>query len=488
MKTKQEKHAGWKTTAAQRRFYYMGRVGCYNLQALIPGFMNLFLIFNGVDLAMVAVITLLVKVIDAADDMVFGFLVDKIDISKSKILSKIGGEGRYLPWMRCFMYFFPFAILLFFLLPSGLPSGAKIAWFAVTYLLFDFTYTLVDVPIQSSLMTLTEVPEERNSLTTMGFVIVTACALGTGLIQQVLISESIGLSIRSVAIACVVLFSLMMFPMPFKLKESNAELKNIEEKPAEKYTLKEMVRAVKTNRPYLINTLAQVIPALLATSSGVSLFVSFYLYGSSTAMLVPTAIGTVLMVVFQMIAPKVSQKCGNKKPLVVCTAVSCVASFAVYFAGYKNFGFIVAMTIINSAIGGLALMLRTYMALQSIEFGKYKAGRDTTGIYNAINTFTGKVTSSVASSVGLFLLSLFGWVTVNAESFADLAVQGVEQSANALNGLWIINSLVPALGSLLGLIVLLFYNLDDEDARLMGKCNAGEITRGECEAQLSRKY
>ena len=116
------------------------------------------------------------------------------------------------------------------------------------------------------------------------------------------------------------------------------------------------------------------------------------------------------------------------------------------------------------------------------------AGRDTTGVFNAINTFASKVTDSVASSVGMFMLAMFGWVTVNAESFADLAAQGIQQSAEALNGLWMINALIPAIGSLLGLAVMLFYSLDDEDARLMSLCNSGKISREECEAKLSKKY
>jgi len=33
-----------------------------------------------------------------------------------------------------------------------------------------------------------------------------------------------------------------------------------------------------------------------------------------------------------------------------------------------------------------------------------------------------------------------------------------------------------------------FYNLTDKDAALMAQCNAGVITREECEAQLSKKY
>ena len=479
---------GWKTTKSQRGWYFIGRIGTYNLQALIPMFMNLFLIFNGVNLAQVAAITLIVKIIDAMDDMVFGFLVDKIDLKKSKLLSRLGGQGRYLPWLRCFMYFFPFAIFLFFLMPSALPGGAKLVWFAVTYLLFDFTYTLVDVPVQSTLLTLSDIPEERNHLTTIGFVLVTAFALGTALMQQFLISEHVGLSVRTVAFASIILFTAMMLPMPFKLNETNAELKNTAEKGDENYTVREMFRAIKTNKPYLLCLLSQVIPALCATGTGVTLFVSYYLYGSSTAMLLPTTIGVILLVIAEMCAPKISKRFGNKKPLVFSLTLVTVSSFAIYFIGYRHFTVVVALTLLNTVIGGIVTMLRAYIGLQAIEYGKYKVGRDTTGIFNSISTFTSKVTSSVASSAGLLLLSLFGWTTVNAESFADLAAQGIEQTASALSGLWVINSLIPAFGTLLGLAVIIFYRLDDEDARLMGLCNAGEISREECESRLSRKY
>ena len=488
MKTKTQKHPGWRTTKGQRTWYFMGRIGCYNLQALVPGFMNLFLIFKGVDLAMVAAITLIVRIIDVADDVIFGYLVDKIDLTKIKFLDKLRGEGRYLPWMRCFMYLFPFAILLFFLLPAGLSNGMKLVWFAVTYLLFDLTYTLVDVPIQSTLQTLSDVPEERNHLVTVGYVVVTVAAISTNLIQQVLISESVGLSVRTMAIGSLIVFSMMMLPMPFKMKEYNAELHNSAAEQEKTYTVGEMFRVVRSNKPYLTMIVSQLIPALLATGTGVSLFVSYYLYGSSTAMLLPSTVGMVLAVIFQMAAPKLSKKFGNKKPLVAACAVMTLFSFGIFFAGYQNFGIVVAFTLINAGLAGLVTMLRSYIFMQAIDYAKYVNGRDTTGIFNAINTFVGKITNSVASSLGLFLLSLFGWQSVTAESFADLAAQGVEQSAAALNGLWTINALIPAIGALLGLIVICTYKLTDEDARLMGLCNLGQITREECEAQLSRKY
>ena len=54
--------------------------------------------------------------------------------------------------------------------------------------------------------------------------------------------------------------------------------------------------------------------------------------------------------------------------------------------------------------------------------------------------------------------------------------------------MWVVYALIPLVGTLIGVAVMGFYKLKDEDVALMAKCNAGEITREECEAQLSRKY
>ena len=91
-------------------------------------------------------------------------------------------------------------------------------------------------------------------------------------------------------------------------------------------------------------------------------------------------------------------------------------------------------------------------------------------------------------------MGLYGWHEVQAESYQELLNMGMAigqagyQTPQAIHGMWVVYALIPGIGFLLSTLILLLYKLKDRDAELMAKCNAGQISREECEAQLSGKY
>ena len=76
-------------------------------------------------------------------------------------------------------------------------------------------------------------------------------------------------------------------------------------------------------------------------------------------------------------------------------------------------------------------------------------------------------------------------MTINAGSFAEIQALNIVQPAQAIEGLWFTYTLVPAIGSALGIIPLLFYKLRDKDVKVMAQFNSGEITRQEAEHLLA---
>ena len=480
---------GWRTTKKERMNYYIGDLGRSLEGYIVTAMMTLFLLFQGIDLLKVSGAILVVKIIDAFDDVIFGFFIDKLNIKNSRLLGKLAGEGKYLPWYRATFFLFPIFTVIFFLMPQNASETVKLIWFTVTYLLYDLTYTLVEVPMNSMIVSLTDNTNERETILKNKGIISGIFTMLAGVIWTVLISEHVGLSIQSVALVSSVIFFFMMLPLATKVKEHNAELKNAEdERSTERYTFKDMLNCVKTNKYVFIILLSVLLYTGLQTGGSLGTYASFYLYGDSLILIIPIAIAFIPQTIAQMNTDRLCRKFGKKKVFLICGLLGAVIYSMIYFAGYHNFAVITVLLVLQAVPGNISVIAKTFFTPDTIEYTRYKTGKDCSGIFFSLNAFVNKLSSSVSASLGLFLLGLSEWVAVEAESFEELAALNVPQTQNALDSLWIIYMLVPAIGTILSVLVMAFYKLKESDVKLMAACNAGEITREECEAQLSRKY
>ncbi len=477
----------WRTTKKERRNYIIGDLARTIEGYILTAFMSTFLIFQGIDLKAIAGVILLVKIIDAFDDVIFGYLVDKIRITEWKITKKLAGNGKYLPWYRLTFLFFPLFTILFFLMPSSLPAAGKLVWFVVFYLLYDISYTLVEVPMNSMIITLTDDIRERDSILQTKTILSAIGMIGAGVLWTVLISENVGFSIRSVAIVSSIMMLFFMLPLALGVKEHNTELANVDPESKMHYTFKDMLGCIKTNKYLLVLLLSTVVAQSLMTGSAVGLFVSYYFYGSSIILIIPIAIAFIPQLIAQMQVKKLTAKYG-KKYIFLLTGLIGAGLYSMLFFFGKNFVLACVFLVLQAIPGNMSNVAKSFLLPDTIEYARYKTGKDCSGICYSMQSFVTKLTSSVSSSLGLFILGLSNWIPIEAESFEDVVALGIQQPPEAMNVLWIIFALIPTIGTILGVGALFLYNLNDKDAELMAKCNSGEITRAECDAQLSKKY
>ena len=489
-KQKIKKHPDWRMSRSERNWYYVGDTARLFCSALVASYMTMFLMFQGVSTASVTTAILIVKFIDSIDDVLFGYIIDKFKITEWKIFKKVAGDGKYMPWYRLFFWTFPAATILFYLMPKESSDTVKIAWFFVTYLLYDLTCTLTEVPMQSMVTTLTDSPSERNSILTVKGVITVIGAVGMAIVVSALISESVGVSLKSIGIWGSVIFLVLMLPMVFKVKEYNTDLKNVEEEGSqEKYTIKDMINCVFTNKYILIYFLVIVVSTIFCTRTAVEGFIGFYIFNDSMVFTYVMLVGFVPGIILSGFCGKIADKVGKRNLLAFIFILLAVSGLILYFFGRNNVVFFIVVGGLLAIPNALISVVRTYIAPDTIEFTKYKTGKDCAGIFYSLQSFINKVVNGVTGSIGLYILALYGWKEVQGESFADLAAQGITQTKEALDALWGLGYLVPSIGFAISAVLLYaFYNLKDKDADLMAKCNAGLITREECEAQLSRKY
>ena len=489
-KARVSKHPDWRLSRSEKNWYYVGDTARLFCTSLVGSYMTMFLMFQGINTASLATAILIVKIIDSVDDVLFGYIIDRIHIKDWKLFRKYAGEGKYMPWYRLFFWTFPVATILFFLMPKGAPDALKITWFFVTYLFYDFTCTLTEVPMQSMVTTLTDSPSERNSILTVKGVITVISAVGMAIIVSALLSEKVGMPLKNIGIGGALIFLVFMIPMVFKVNEHNIELKNVEnEGSQEKYSFKDMVNCVFTNKYILIYFLAVIISTIFCTRTAVESFLGFYIFHDSMIFTYVMLIGFVPGIILSAFCGRLADKFGKRNLLAFIFALLAAATLIIYFFCRSSKVMFIVLGGLCAIPNALVSVVRTYIAPDTIDYTRYKTGKDCSGIFYSLQSFLNKALGGVVGSVALYILAVFDWKEVVGDSFADLAAQGVTQSETALTALWNLGYLIPAIGFGISAILLFaFYNLKDKDAELMAKCNAGQITREECEAQLSRKY
>ena len=480
--------ATWRLTRGERTRYYLGGIGWQIGAGVMISFLSIYLMFQGLSLAAVGTLILVVKVIDAVDDLLFGYFIDRANPAQLKFLRKLAGSGKYLPWYRVTFFLLPLTTVLFFAMPANIPEVAKLFWFAAAYLLYDLACTLSQVPMYSMIVTLTDRVSERDNLLKIRGVMTVLVGVLSGLAWQFMISEFVGWPISAVAITSAVIALVLMVPLSRKVTEHNVELQNVDDSAPPKHTPGEMLKAIRTNKYLLLILTSDVVAGASLTMLTTSIFAAFFLFGNSMVLTLPVIIAFIPGLIVQFFADRIAHRLGKRNAIVLCALIGATCGLILFFVGPGNVFLVILLMTAGAIPNAVNVIMRTFLIPDTIEYTRYKSGQDWAGIFYSLDSFVQKTTSGVASALAFFILGLGGWVAIEAGSFAQLQELGVTQPDSALAALWVTVALVPALGSLACAGVLSFYRLRDADAALMAQCNGGEISREECEARLSRVY
>ena len=448
--------------------YFVGQNVYYNITFL---FLSTYLAMQDIALWKVSLVLLIVKVWDAINDPIFGYIFDKV---------KFKNGQKSMPWLRISVILIPFVTIMVFAIP-GAGETMKLIWFAVAYLLWDTVYTLTDVPAYAMLNTMTDNTQERNLLLSVNRVFSGAGYLLCSVVLPLLIGKTFGMSF-TVAVAILSVFAAVtMVPLCLFCKERNY---NPQEDTGD-FSFRQMFSYLGKNKYLLTYYGGYMATDALKTSAAVTLFMSHYLLGDVGYSAWLNMLGMVPGVIIAIFMPMILKKLDKFKTLFWTNILNIVLGLVIYFVGYEDTLTFFILTCIRALpmclVGVLAFMFTPDCA----EYGQYKSGISAKGITFAIQTFSVKITGAVSSALALFLLGLFSWQPVEAETFTKLNIQ---QPDSALQGLWIVYALVPVIGMVISTFFYLGYKLNDKDVQIMAKCNSGEITREEAEKLLSRKY
>lgn len=465
---------------SERLSYWTFGAGMLIFYQIVASFLNTFILFQGVSMLKVSAIILAVKVWDAVNDPLFAFIFDRVKFKKEKCL----------PWLRIAAIVMPFASIAFFHMPHNWNETGKLIWFAATYVLWDFCFTINDIPFYSMSTTMTLDTNERDTIYNIARVFNGGGYFFVQIVMTWLIGESCGMSFANASLIVCLVGLPFIIPLCFIGKERYAVTEKSQQ--AEKYTLKQMWTFLKSNKYLLIMYSCQVLSDLLNTGSAAGLLGTYYVYGGTKWTIINTLIGMLPGPILGLLLPRWLKK--TDRFTIYMTAVIMQFSWTVlnafcYPLGYATKELAYYGTILTAVPGTIRSIVAYSFTLDTLEYGRYKTGIDGTGINFAIQTLSTKLPSSIGASLGTFLLSLTGIVVVQADSIAQLMDMQIVQTRDALLNMHYAGCIPGMLSAGLSIFLLLFfYKLRTKDVAIMARYNAGEITREECDAQLSRKY
>lgn len=386
-------------------------------------------------------IILAARIFDAANDPLMGIIADK---TKTKF-------GK----LRPYLLFSPFLIListaLLFNVPESFSYNGKLAYSAITYILWGICFTIQDVPFWGMSAVVSPVEQERNKFLSTARIF---CTIG-GIIPSVLVpvlsaDNALGTvqGYRVSGIIFAVLGSMLSLLAFFGTKERIEQTK-------EKTSVKEIVTAYTKNAPLLLLILASVLGSAMLMIQTSGSYIAKYLIRDSgiippgsvqVSMTVAIGIG---MMVAMVLMPVLRKKLSLKQIYIISALFGAAIHTVIYFVGYANFYVLLALLVVAGLPLGIFNVITYAMVADSVDYLEWKTGRRSEGVCFASQTFISKLTAGISTFITSIVLEIIGFENLNTGI-------SVAETSEILDGMFFMVSAIPAISLALCAIPMIF--------------------------------
>ncbi len=378
-----------KTTNHNRYTFGLGTIGRDMLYSIVSMYLMFYLtdILNLPDSTMwwMTGALLILRIFDAVNDPIMGFLVDN---THSRF-------GKFKPWIIIGGIIGGFfTVLLFF--DFGLTGAGYIIMFIVVYLLWDITYGANDIAYWSMLPSLTLDQKEREK--TGSFARICAnIGMFTVVVGIVPITNALGGDQRAwqiTAVAIVLITWAFLCFTVFGVKED----KSIQVKQ-ESTSLKEMFRILFKNDQLLYTAISMALFMIgYTTTANFGLYFFKYAYKDEGMYSIFAAILGVSQLAALAVFPLLSKKY-SRKVLYAFATVLVVIGYVIFFFSPMNMIFIGASGIFLFVGEAFIQLLMLMFLTDTVEYGQWKLGHRNESINFSVQPFINKIGGAIASGI-----------------------------------------------------------------------------------------
>lgn len=426
-------------TSKKERLSYGGWfIGQNIIYMLVTSYLAIFLTDEvGIVEGVVATLFLVARIWDAVNDPMLGGIVDKVNPKK----------GKFKPWIDAVTIFIPLVtIALFWKFDQS--GSFTVVYAYIAYIVWGMLYTISDVPIFALATTMTDIPDERVKIMSIGRLAAAIASISVGLVARQFIAN---LGYTTTVIILMSISLIMMMPLRFFVKE------RILYKRSSMVTLKSMFHAIFSNKYLLVFYGGYLAITATLTSMTIAPYFAKWNLGDLATQTTIMATMALPMFLVPILTPWLVKTFGKRKLLIYGLGSSIILSVLQYFLGYENFILFLVINGLKSIGLFMPMLMMGIFSADCVEYGAYTTGERNEGVIFSVQTFSTKLGGAIASALSLFVIRAYGYSGI-----------AVNQSDQALKGIWITISLIPTIGLVLAFLIFgLFYKLSERDVERM---------------------
>ena len=404
----------------------------------------------GIEAYVVGIVMMIARFVDAVTDISMGRICDRM---------RPGRAGKFKPWILRMAA--PTAISSFLIYQSTLADasmGFKIAWLAITYILWgSFFYTSINIPYGSMASVISKEPHDRQSLSTfrtMGGTlagVIIGGAIPLIVYKKALVGENTVTVLdggRFTVVAGVMsILSIVAYLLCYVLTTERVELGG--EVKKEKRGVAALIGSAVRNRALISIIFASIFMLLSQlTMQGMANYIFPNYYNSAIGMSVSTVAMLVGMIIAAAVAKPLARKIGKAELSAISNIFAAAVCFITFLIRPASVWGYIGLQFLSWVGLGLFSMVCWALITDVIDYSELKNGVREDGSIYAIYSFSRKLGQAAASGVSGALLTLVGYSEENA---FDIGV---------LNGIFNISTLLPAIGfAALAAILYFWYPL-----------------------------
>ncbi|MBS6629169.1 MAG: MFS transporter [Clostridiales bacterium] len=412
-------------------------------------------------------IRLFCGIFDAINDPIMGVLVDK---TRTK-------DGQMRPYIKWAPIFVSIVMVLFFIGSADAPPLLNIIYTTILFIGLDVTYTAFDIPMGALAFSITPSGIERTKL--FGVSSITRSVLGA--LPQVFVAGAALLPYfndhtpQAYLTSAIVSAIGIIFLTRFTFKNTRERAEHREDVPS----VKECFALLFKNRPLLMLFLGNIFFVICKIAEQVSFyFVADLMFNRSYNVFIDVVKFPGFLVA-GLLVPKIVERLGRRADSKKFYQACCVAAILLHglfaltcYNGLMNKPegesvglFTGILVVLFTGMTAIPLefknLIQKEMEAETVDYIEWKSGTRVEGIMLSIMSFTGKIENTLSSSIGLAVLGFTGYIQHTEGSLT--------QNTETNWALFLLTTLVPAIGYLLMLVPMHFYNITGDGHRKMMK-------------------